>query len=1053
LFFQLIGEPQMIGSEGLAAAEHAERVETAESAVSIQRIMDRTSVGLARLDCDWRIRYANEAFRGLFTRGVGSIEGLSLEEVIPTDLFREIEHDVARAFGGECVTIDRTVVHLPAGPRFVIGDCSADIDPDGRVAGAALVLLDATQSTLAAHAHESSERKYRRIFDTCRDGIFIANGNGRIVDANDAFLQMIGRDRDTLGTLIEAEMTPEKWRSDVDAKAQHQLRQRGFTDEYEKEFRRSDGTIVPVGLRASMLTDDQGQPKDYVAVVRDISERQAADKALHASEAAAKLLQERFDAALGTINEGLAIYDKDERLVGFNERYRDLFPAAADLCVPGAQFEDLIRRSVLGGDHSGFGDVEQRITEIVENFRRHEISERQLRDNRWIEARDYEAPDGGTVCIRIDITAHKRIEQALRESESMFKAVFENAAVGITSASLNGRFTTANRALETMLGYDKSELRRLSWQDITHPDDLRNSIEASQALMRKGVPQVRFEKRFLRRDGGIVWADMALTALRDAEGRPEAELCVVQDITEKKTAEDRLRAALDRFNLAAQATNDGLFDVDLVTSAIWYSKRSRELLGIPDDPDAQTFDTWIARVHPDDREQIECAHAELIERDVQYSVEYRFAVAPDQYRWFHSNGVVQRDHRGRALRMVGTNRDITERKESEERLRHAQKMETIGRLTGGVAHEFNNLLTAIGGFAHMIDAKADDPETSRSFAQEIIDASDQAASLTSQLLAFSRKQVLDPEIVSGREIVDRLQPLVRQTIGERIRLQVEHASGEPWVEVDRHQLAQALLNLAINARDAMPNGGSLVIGCRTTRLDGDEIANAPGGANRLPAGDYCAIFVRDTGCGMDPSVVNRIFEPFFTTKPLGSGTGLGLSMVYGMVQQSGGTVAVESTLGEGTTITIYLPLRQAAAIAAKPPAVLAPAERRTATILIAEDERQVRDLARLALEEDGYAVLAANGGNEALTLWRERPDIDLLITDVVMPDMTGPALACDLRRDRPSLKVIFVSGYPRTENGTTENEAILEECCFLPKPFTPDDLLGSVRRALTEDQP
>jgi len=388
--------------------------------------------------------------------------------------------------------------------------------------------------------------------------------------------------------------------------------------------------------------------------------------------------------------------------------------------------------------------------------------------------------------------------------------------------------------------------------------------------------------------------------------------------------------------------------------------------------------------------------------------------------------------------------DITDRKQLEEQLRQAQKMEAVGKLAGGVAHDFNNLLTAISGYAEALLGTLPPEGLAHQDALEITHAASRAASLTRQLLAYSRQQVLTPSVIDLRQVVDQLGGMLRRLIGEDIRLSIRHAAGDTFVRVDRGQIEQVILNLVLNARDAMPNGGTLTVATTSTELD-EAYARAHIG---MSAGAHVCLQVQDTGSGMDEQTRSRAFDPFFTTKEPGKGTGLGLSTVYGIVKQSGGSVWLDSTPGGGTSVQVYLPrvqeqpdLAQAAQVAPSGPV-------QGATVLVVEDEQLVRDLVRRSLRRAGYMVLVAENGEEALAVFRANPGpIDLLITDVVMPRMNGNELASRILQERPGIRVLFVSGYANDVLDLRGGLGPGTE--YLQKPFTPSVLLDRVRELLT----
>jgi len=402
---------------------------------------------------------------------------------------------------------------------------------------------------------------------------------------------------------------------------------------------------------------------------------------------------------------------------------------------------------------------------------------------------------------------------------------------------------------------------------------------------------------------------------------------------------------------------------------------------------------------------------------------------------------------GRVVGLAAMYRDDTERGRLEEQLRQAQKLEAVGRLAGGVAHDFNNLLTIISGYSELMLASLAAGDQNRSLVKEIYDAGERAAQLTRQLLTFSRKQVVEARLIDLNEVVAKAEKMLRRLIGEDVRLVAKLGAGLRRVKADPGQVEQVIVNLAVNARDAMPTGGLLAIETADADLDEADAARRAG----VPPGRYVRMAVSDTGRGMTDEVLARAFEPFFTTKGADKGTGLGLATVFGIVKQSGGHVCLTSEVGRGTTFRVYLP---AVEDAAGPPLVgsQATVPTGTETVLLAEDDARVRDMARAALRSFGYAVLEARDGEEAVRVAAAYPGpIDLLITDVVMPGMGGRQVAEELARRRPGLRVLYVSGY--TDDAVIRHGVLHAETAFLQKPFTMAALANKVRRVLSGREP
>ncbi|MFN8646587.1 MAG: MASE1 domain-containing protein [Gemmatimonadales bacterium] len=481
--------------------------------------------------------------------------------------------------------------------------------------------------------------------------------------------------------------------------------------------------------------------------------------------------------------------------------------------------------------------------------------------------------------------------------------------------------------------------------------------------------------------------------------------------------------------------NEGLYRSTPERGLVYVNQAFARMFGYGSPEEMLQLTSRMLYEDPERREQLKrqiAAHGYFVNEEV------RFRRRDGTVFWglVSSTGIPGPD--GVVAYYDGAVADITSRKALEEQLRQAQKMEAVGKLAGGIAHDFNNLLTAISGYAEAIREAVPPAGEVRADIDEVLKAADRAASLTRQLLAYSRQQVLSPRVLDLTAVVEQLGGMLRRLIGEDIRLVIRHDAGETHVRVDRSQLEQVILNLVVNARDAMPSGGTLTIS--TTAVEVDE-ALAQSQVDLEP-GPYVALAVRDTGVGMASEVQHRAFDPFFTTKEQGKGTGLGLSTVYGIVKQSGGAVWLESAPGAGTTVSIYLP-RVAPAPEVADAATPEPAAAPRGTVLVVEDERMVRDLVRRTLARAGYHVLEAVDGEAALALARaEDGPIDLLLTDVVMPRMGGRQLATRLQEERPGLRVLFMSGY--ASDAGDLHDLVLGAGDFLQKPFAPSRLLERV---------
>ena len=516
---------------------------------------------------------------------------------------------------------------------------------------------------------------------------------------------------------------------------------------------------------------------------------------------------------------------------------------------------------------------------------------------------------------------------------------------------------------------------------------------------------------------------------------------------ERAQATEALRQSEERLRLALDSARMGIWFWSVETNQLAWDERLRRLYRLAPGERVATYEEFLARVHPDDRAFVADAVRRALEEGGDLDYEFRIVLPDGSVRWIADQGQVGRDRAGRVAYMTGVCMDTTERRRVEEGLRLAHRMESVGRLAGGVAHEANNQMTVVLGAARLVLDRPDLSAPVRTDLELIRKAAERTAAVTAQLLAFSRRQLLKPEVLDLNAVVAGWEPVLRRVMGEDCEVTLRLDPGTGRIKADPGQLEQVLLNLALNARDAMPQGGSLTVETSRTELTPAYVRLKTGVAIR--PGWYAVLSVSDTGVGMDQATAGRIFEPFFTTKAPGRGTGLGLSTVYGIVKQSDGYVWVYSEPGQGSAFKIYLPLTdEVAPRREEPVAALPPAG--AASVLVVEDEPRVRAIARRALEGAGYRVLEAETGPEALELLR-RPGakVALVLTDVVLPGMNGPELACRVAELAPGTPVVLTSGYPDGEIG--RRGLLAPGAAFLSKPFTPEALVAMVRRTIAAD--
>lgn len=665
----------------------------------------------------------------------------------------------------------------------------------------------------------------------------------------------------------------------------------------------------------------------------------------------------------------------------------------------------------------------------------------------WVDIAVYPIPDGLAVYFR-DVTSDRQHQEQLRLVNAALSRL--NDVVMITDALAldepdGPRIVYVNDAFERQTGYTKDEAIGRTPRMLQGPASSPEQRARIRTALEKKEP-IRCEVLNYAKSGKSYWLELDITPLFDDQGLCTHYVAVERDITQRKHQEDELKQAQERFELISKATNDVIWDWSFTANKVWWNNSVTDVFGYTLSELAPGPESWTDHIHPDDTERVVHGIHEVIDGTAElWSAEYRFLKADASYAHVVDRGFVIRDENGKAIRMVGSMLDITDRMEIEQKLRESQKLEALGHLTGGIAHDFNNLLTVVLGNAEMLAELSTDPQI-KPMAEMTLSAAKRGAELTSRLLAFARRQPLDPKPTDINEQVRAMRPLIRRTLPENIELEFIPAPSLGTAEVDAGELDTALLNLVVNARDAMPGGGRLTIETANASLD-ETYANTH---SEVLAGDYVMICVSDTGVGMDTNTLQRVFEPFFTTKPVGKGNGLGLSMVFGFTKQSGGHISVYSEPGEGTTVKLYFPKIQSAAQSPANQGAQTPLTGGTEHILVAEDDDLVLQNLAGQLRMLGYRVTTVTNGPDALDALKNHSDIDLLLTDIIMPGgMNGRELADKAQQAYPDLKVLFTSGY--TENAIVHQGRLDAGVDLLSKPYTRYALSTKIRKVLDKN--
>jgi PAS domain S-box-containing protein len=753
--------------------------------------------------------------------------------------------------------------------------------------------------------------------------------------------------------------------------------------------------------------------------------------------------QEYADSIIDTVREPLIVLDQYLKVVTANQSFYTVFKVNSEETI-GQLIYDLGNKQwdipklrelleIILPEKTTFDDYE-----VEHDFT--DIGRRIM----LLNARQIERGTGKKRIILLaieDITERKRLEDLVAESEERYRRLFETASDGIVLLEKSkGHIVRANPAAEKMLGYTQDETIGKMLQDIGIPLDFKDFQAIMESLKMYGV--LNYDEVPVRtRSGKEIYTDIYMV------DKAKLAQCNIRDITERKLADNILKEEKKFIENALNTLQDIFFVFNLEGKFIRWNKTMNAVTGYSDREIALMTVTDFFR--KDDMERISETIRGVLKED-SANIE-AIGVTKDgrqiPYEW---NAALLKDAHDNPIGISGVGRDTSERKKAEEenkkleaQLRHAQKMEAVGTLAGGIAHDFNNILNVIMGYGTMVMDNLEDGSPAKKDMNEVIAAAERAADLTKRLLVFSRKQVVDVKRININEIILGLQKLLVRIIRENIQFNLGLAVRNLIVVADAGQIEQVLMNLAANARDAMPEGGRLTISTGLAQVDEENITAFGYGK----PGKYVLITVADTGQGMDSETQKKIFEPFFTTKCVGEGTGLGLAISYGIIKQHGGFITVYSEPEHGTVFKIYLPFSEEAASPDMKAAVAVPVKRGNETVLVAEDDPALRKLASIVLESFGYSVIPAEDGEDAITKFVEnRERIGLVMLDVIMPKKSGKEAAEAIRKVSPHTKLLFSSGY--TKDSITSKELTADDFDFILKPFRPKDLLRQVREIL-----
>jgi two-component system cell cycle sensor histidine kinase/response regulator CckA len=866
---------------------------------------------------------------------------------------------------------------------------------------------------------------------TASNAIIITDQTGKMIWVNEAFTTMTGyTPKEAIG------QTPRLLKSGQHDAAFYRdfwkTISSGQTWRGEFTNRRKDGSIYYDEHTVTPARNAEGKITHYIGILHDITARKQAEEALGRSQADLQL-------ALDAARMGQWDWNIVTGQVTWSRHCLALYGLPPDTAVTYEQF--------LAALHPGDRErVTAELRRAVQEHTSYDLEKRVVWPDgsmHWTASRGQVYYDASGNPLRMtgvtfDITERKRAEEELRRTADLLNAVSTGTSDAVFVKDVAGRYLLFNEAASRFVGRPAAEVIGQDDTMLFDPEEAKQVMAYDRTVRESGRTQTNEERLTA---AGVTRTYLATKApYRDSQGKIIGTIGISRDITERKQAEERLIAAEAKFRHLVEQSLVGIY---LIQDGrfVYVSPKMTDILGFsePELTSRPVLD-FIAE-----------ADRALVRENVRKRIEGEIDSIHYTLHMLHKGGktVHVEVHGGRTEynghpAVLGTLLDITERKQLEEQLRQSQKMEAVGQLASGVAHDFNNLLVVIQGYTEMLLNQQNLDEHTREQLHLVYTAGERAARLTSQLLTFSRKQTMKAKVLDLNEVVADVAKMLKRVLGENIELHLECAQNLAPIHADTGMMEQVLMNLAVNARDAMPKGGDLSIITGTATVDANHVARQA----QARAGEFVLLSVSDTGCGMTPEIMARIFEPFFTTKAIGKGTGLGLATVYGIAQQHNGWVEVESQVGVGTTFKIFFPALHSSAKPAERTTTQAKTQGGSETILVVEDEDAVRELAVIVLEKHGYRVLQAASSEEALAVWKRHSErIRLLLTDMVMPgDLNGWELAQQLLDAQPALKVIYTSGY--SDDVAGQVFSLGKKVNFIQKPYQPSKLAQAVRQAL-----
>jgi PAS domain S-box-containing protein len=1002
----------------------------------LQSVLDNIKDGVVACDGAGHLSLFNAAtkrFHGLDSQPIPPEQWTEHYDLYEADGITPLTMErvpLFRALNGETVTGQEMVIAPKNGPkRRLVTDAVAMHDSQGDKMGAMASMHDVTNERLAEQRWHEAEQRYRAIFNHTFQFCGLLDLEGTLLEANDTAIDFAGLTRADLVGLPFWECHWWQVGDETKTRLKRAIKQarNGRFVRYEVVVQGAGGRRAPIDFSLKPVSDDEGRIVQLIAEGRDISDKRETETSL-------RLITDNVPFLIGSVDADL--------------KYRFINKT-------GAQWLARSQDEIVGANVAEiFGaDGVAPITELIERVRV-EGSVRFERKVRYPDGQEraiegayvaLETADGdydGFIGLAMDMTGRQRAEDALRQNQRELELILNNVPVRIFYKDDKNRILRLNKTAADSIGLSVAEAEGADTYDL-FPEMAKKYHDDDLAVIESNTPTLGIVEKYAPREGDPSWVRTDKVPYTDPDTGERSIFVAASDITSEKEAEEALKAKEERYRRLYNNTPVMLHSIDAEGRLLSVSDFWLEKLGYGRDEVIGRKSTDF--LTPESQSVSEHVLADFMCTGLCKDVEYQMVCKSGAIIDVLLSAIAERDDTGAFINSLAVMTDITDRKQVERQFVQAQKMETVGQLTGGLAHDFNNLLGVVMGNLQLIERKLVDDEKAAKRIAAALTAVNKGAELTRRLLAFSRRQKLETETFDPNPLIESMSALLQRTLGASVSLQCSLGEDVAAVMTDPAQLESALLNLAINARDAMPGGGSLTIESSNIRLEAGY-ADHEG----IEPGNYVLIAVSDTGKGIEADQLERVFEPFFTTKDVGKGSGLGLSMVYGFIKQSGGHVRIYSEVGRGTTVRMYLPVGEDGAVPVLGNGLNEPTEDALSgseTILVVEDQDEVRDIAVALLEDLGYALRQARDGRQALEILECDRDIDLLFTDIVMAGgMDGTQLASAVSERRPGLPVVFTTGY--AEAAVLRDGDVKAATNLVTKPYNRTELAKKIRAAL-----